>query len=405
MQMNFINRSISVEVSKFLSRFHFSGKEKDVSKQAFSKARSKIKWEGFRYLNDEMIKQYYSDQDYIHYKNKYLVIATDGTTYELPYEEKLIAEFNEWDNGQTIQPICMAQGLKLYDVLNHMTIISNLEPYSAGQEKGISERESFEKSLAKLPQLIDNQSHNVLFLGDKYYPSFYKLHQLPFLGYNFVFRCKANFCKEVKAFVDNKSNDAVLKIDLEYDRRKYQSSAKRIDDMPAYLEVRCVKIKLANGDMEYLLTNVNKEELNIQDLKELYGFRWNEETSFDTDKNKLEVENISSKTPNGVRQDFYAKVLTANITQLLISEAQMKLEEEQAQKNNKHTYQINRAVATGLVKDELPKLFLGQESAQVWYPRMVGKILRRREPVRKHRVYPKKRKHKLKFSITKRRVL
>ncbi|MFK7775009.1 MAG: hypothetical protein AB8F94_22910 [Saprospiraceae bacterium] len=232
MQLNFISRSISVEVSKFLSKFHFSGKEQDGSKQTFSKARLQIKWEGFQYLNDELVKQYYSDQDYIHYMDKFLVIAADGTTYELPYEEKLIAEFNEWDNGQTRQPICMAQCVKLYDVLNHMSIISTLEPYSAGQSKGISERESFEESLEKLPQLIDNQDHNILFLGDKYYPSFY---QLPFLGYHFVFRCKANFCKEVEAFANSRINDEWLKIALASDARKYGSSAKRINNLPEYI--------------------------------------------------------------------------------------------------------------------------------------------------------------------------
>jgi len=175
--------------------------------------------------------------------------------------------------------------------------------------------------------------------------------------------------------------------------------------MPACIRVRCVKIPLPCGQTEYLLTNVSQADLTRKELGQLYDLRWNEEISFDTDKNKMEVENFSAKTPNGVRQDFYAKMLTENITQLLIGDAQQQLDDEQASKDNKHDYQINRAVATGLVKDELPKLLCGQEPARAWYDRMLKKILRRREAVRPGRIFPKKRKHKLKFPITKRRVI
>jgi len=404
MQLNFISRSISVEVSKFLSKFHFSGKEKDGSKQAFSKARQHIKWEGFVHLNEELVKQYYDGQDQLHYKNKYIVLATDGSTYQLPYEKRLIDEFNTCDNGQG-QPMCMAQGVKIYDVLNHINIISTLSPYNSGQSKGTNEQVLFEECLEKLPQLIDNKEHNILILGDRFYPSYFNFHELSLLEYSFVFRVKATFCNEIKDFVKSKEVDSWLEIDLNKNGRKYSTSAKRIKEMPSIIRVRCVKIILKSGEVEYLITNLDEDELSRQDSKKLYNFRWNEETSFDTDKNKLEVENISSKTPNGVRQDFHAKVLSANITQLLISDAQQMLDEEQADKDNKYDYQINRAVATGLVKDELPKLFLGKEPAETWYPRMVKKIFRRREPIRPGRTYHRKRKHKLKYPITKRRVI
>lgn len=405
MKLNFINRSISVEVSKFLSKFHFSKEERDGSKQAFSKARAKIKWEGFEYLNDQFIRNYYSDQEYIKYKGKYMVLATDGTTYQLPYEEELVGKFNEWNNGQGGQSKCIAGGVKMFDVLNQLTLVSSMEPYSATQSKGVSEQESFEDNLKKITQLIDFKSHNILILGDKYYPSFYYFHEIVKLGGSYIFRCKPNFCVEVTAFTQqDEVDDKLLTIDLNRGGRKKDSSAKRIENMPATLLVRCVRIRLENGEMEYLLTNIKEEELNILEMKELYGFRWNEETSFDTDKNKLEIENFSSKTVNGVLQDFYAKTLSANLTQILISDAQEQLDEEQAQKDNKYDYQINRAVAIGLVKDELPKFLLGHETAEIWYPRMIEKILKRREPIRPGRNYPREKKHNIKYHMNKRRV-
>lgn len=405
MQLNFISKSISVEVSKFLSKFHFSGKERDGSKQAFSKGRQHIKWEGYVDLNDGLVNQYYSDQDQLKYKKKYLLLATDGTNYQLPYEEELVKEFNEWDNGQG-HPVCMAQGVKIYDVLNNIVIGSAFHPYNAKGTKGNSEKALFDKYLKILPELIDNEAHRVIIIGDKYYPNFLYFHQLPLQGYHYVFRCKETFCREIKSFAKSKQKDTLLTIDLTSHDRFYSRPMRRIKKelRPRSVSVRCVKIELKNGEIEYLLTNLPQKDLSRSDLKTIFGLRWKIETSLDTDKNKLEVENLSSKLPNGVRQDFHAKILASNITQLLIKEAQEQLEEEQSKKENKHAYQINRAVAIGLVKDELPKLFFGYESTQIWYDRMVKKILRRREPIRPGRHNPRRKKHPLKYSINKRRV-
>lgn len=403
MQLNILSRSLSVEVSKFLSRFHFSGREKDGSKQAFSKARQNIKWEGFVALNDAFIQSFYGDQDYLHYKDKYLVLATDGTTYELPYERALLEEFNEFHNGQG-HPICMAQSVKIYDVLNQLNVTSIFSPYNAGESKGYSEQVLFEKSLKKIPQLIDNKEHKVLLLGDKYYPSYYYFYELPRLGYDFIFRCKPSFSKDVTAFIQSSEWDSWLEIDLTRSLRKYVTSAKRIANCPDTIKVRCVKIALPNGTDSYLLTNVTEEDLSLKDLEQLYKLRWEEETSFDTDKNKIEVENFSSKTPNGIRQDFHARILTENLAQLLISEAQELLDQEQAGKNNKHKYKINRAVAIGLIKGELPKLFTKKQDVALWSSRLLKKILRRREIVRPNRAAPRVRKHKLKYPMNRRRV-
>ena len=123
MQINLISKSLSVEVSKFLRRFNVVSNLLDGSKQAYSKAKNKIKWEGYIHLNDEFVKEHYSDDELKKYKDKYVLIGTDGTTYELPYEASLIEHFGVHDNGLG-QAICMAQGLKLYDLLNDIISIA-----------------------------------------------------------------------------------------------------------------------------------------------------------------------------------------------------------------------------------------------------------------------------------------
>jgi hypothetical protein len=414
MQINLISKSLSVEVSKFLRRFNVVSNLLDGTKQAYSKARVKIKWEGYIHLNDQLIKQYYSDDELKKYKGKYVLIGTDGTTYELPYEPALIEHFGVHDNGQG-QPICMAQGLKLYDLLNDINLVALFERYDNASGKGQSERACFESGLERFSDLINTNEysdkqikdkHHFLFVGDKYYASFYNFHTLSKLGYHYVLRCRTNFCKEVEAFCDSEAIDEWLTIDLTLPHRRYGTSISRVkdkEDKPKVIKVRCVKKVLNSGEILCLITNV--EDLSTKEVCEVFYARWNEEISFDTDKNKLEVENFSSKTPDGIQHDFHATILTANIAQLIILEAQEKVDKEQAKKNNKHQYKVNTAVAIGLIKDEIPLLLMGKQKADTWFENLVNLVAKKTEAVRKKRNFDKKRKHKLKYPITKRRVL
>lgn len=399
-QLNLMNKSMSVELHKFLGRF---GGE-SVSKQAFSKAIRKIKWEGFAHFNDFFVKDFYQTQDYQRFKNRYLLVATDGTTFELPYTAELVTHFGQFDNGQMKHPICLASSVKLYDVLNNITICSSLSPYELEQNKGNSEKALFEGRLKELKNLISPSEHEMILIGDKYYPSFEYFCTLPEARLNFVFRCTSTFCKEVKAFAQSGEKQAVLTINLKESKRKYKTTARNLPLDVTQVQVRCLRIDSAKTEPMFLLTNMQQEDLSIQELGQIYYYRWGEETSFRVDKDLLEMENFNTKSVNGVLQSFYAKTLTCNIAALVIQQAQQKLDIEQQDKDNKHDYKINQAVAIGLIKDEIVLFLSGQQSAQLWFDRMVELVLRHRSPIRPNRSFTKKRKHKLKFSMNLRRV-
>ena len=73
-------------------------------------------------------------------------------------------------------------------------------------------------------------------------------------------------------------------------------------------------IRLASGETETLLTNLNQKQLPIRNAGELYFKRWGIETAYDTLKSKLQLENFSGKTEVSVYQDFYATVYLAGLT-------------------------------------------------------------------------------------------
>jgi hypothetical protein len=394
--INKMSKSISVEINQFLFKFGWK-KDLTVSKQSFSEARFKLKHEAFIALNDKLVSNFYQSSNCQLYANKYLLLATDGTTYRLPYETELLKEFDQMDNGQT-QAI-LAKGVKIYDVLNRLSIYSRLTDYRTIEGK------NFDACWEKVSQLLDIGTAPTILLGDRHYPTFKRMIELDNQGVKFVFRCKTAYCHEIKAFAASKKKDAIIKIDLTIGTRPYSLKKQGLKTPPKDLVVRAVKVPMTNQPDVILLTSIlDSKELNTVQIQQIYPHRWKEETSFGLDKNRLEVENFSSKTVEGIKQDFYAGLLTVNLAELIIMDAQSELEKQNKNSSNKYQYQINRSVALGLMKDQIPNFFLAKEEAHSFFIRMKNLFLRFKEPIRPNRSFPRKVKHNLKYSMNLRRV-
>ena len=397
--LNNISKSLSVELSNFFGRIR---KGLSVSKQAFSKARYKVKSSGFIELNDVFVKSYYQSGDYQLYKGEYLLLATDGSTYELPYEDSLIEAFGVADNKVGKQPICLARGVKIWDIQNQLTVSSMLGHYD------ISEIEHFKPTwIAAKKLLTTRQEGRLLLLADMAYPSFWLFHDLFQTDVDFLFRCPPTFCREVKAFMASLETDQILTIPigLNTDRKSRFKRQVGADNIPDSIGVRAVKFTRPTGEVTCLLTSIPVEKFTYDDIGNLYPYRWGEEVSYYFDKYRAEIENFSAKMPEGIRQDWYANTLNTNLSQLIIQDAQQIIDEEQKNKSNKYEYHINRSVAIGIIKDEMPKMLFGKEKPITFYNRMIQLISKHTEPVRPNRSYPRKRKHKLKFSMNLRRVI
>lgn len=397
--INNISKSLSVEVNKFLQRL---GSGLVASKQAFSQARYKLRHEAFIDLNDHFVRAFYGSGDYRLLNGKYLLLCSDGSDYELPWSEGLVEAFGTADNKQNKQPMCMAKGVKIWDALNQVNVSAVLGRHCTAEMHLF--REAWDKALLLLDEVVDER---LLLLGDMYYPSFWLMLLLQRGGRDFLFRCRPDFCREVKAFMAGGEGEAILEIALLHDKdRKCQLKKTGIEDIPEVLRVRAVRVPRPNGVLSCLLTSVPPSELDLQAVMELYPERWTEEVSFNFDKNRVEVENFSAKMPEGIRQEWHAAILCANMTQLIVEDAQQELDKELAGRpKNKYRYQINRSVAYGLVKDEFPKMLFGKEPPAYFHARMVRLVLPHREPVRPGRSFPRKRKHRLKYSMNLRRVV
>jgi hypothetical protein len=393
-QLNRVILSLSVELENFLD---YLQKPESYSKQAFSQARKKLKYTAFIAINEQFTDAYYQEKSLVQLWNQeYVLAACDGSLVQLPEAKSLALDFGRWKN-QTDKGMVMGKASILYDVLNRITLAAELSPCDTG------ERELFTKHCEAAEKILS--SRKVLFLMDRGYPSFELCKDLEAAGNAFVIRCKAGFCKEVKEFVKENSDEKQLSIPPK--SFIVQGVVKESKHEEA-LSVRIVRILLPSGAYEYLLTNT---PFSHSQLSELYQLRWGVETHYGFLKEHMQLENFSAKTTQGVLQDFHACILTANLSQLVIKEADLELieEEEQEIKNliqkRKHRYQVNQNVALGILRNHIPDLLLKPEELPEKLAYLKTKIKRHKVPLIAERRFERKRqkRNKKKFFFSKKR--
>lgn len=154
-------------------------------------------------------------------------------------------------------------------------------------------------------------------------------------------------------------NDATFRITL----NKLKIDKFNSEDLKKYAEeirdinVRFVKVKLKNGTIETLLTNLPKEIATPEELKQLYGDRWKIETNYDRLKNKLHIEKFSGKKKIIIEQDFYSHIYLFNVLIALKHDAEQQITRKPKETTKyKYKYKTNINTLIGNIKEEMFRL-------------------------------------------------
>jgi len=83
------------------------------------------------------------------------------------------------------------------------------------------------------------------------------------------------------------------------------------------MDLRVVRFKISDDAYECLVTNLPQCEFNIEELKQLYHLRWNEETGFRTLKYTIGMINFSSKKRNFIQQEIWSSILLHNFSMVI----------------------------------------------------------------------------------------
>jgi hypothetical protein len=240
------------------------------------------------------------------------------------------------------------------------------------------------------------------------YPALYVMAVLILWGKDFVIRPSDAFLKEVQAAIQADGDDVEIQIPVQTpDRPLPETLVRWMPDVDPemVLSLRVVTLTLDDGTRETLLTTLRKPaEGPSHEFQGLSAKRWGSEGHYDVLKNILEIENFTGKSALSVRQDFYATVLTNNIRALIHWELQDEVNAENQQSSRRYQYQLNRNLSVGRLKDQLITLVLNQGDLTAFYDNLKGQMKRNMLPIRPGRHFPRKRKNRQKYTMTKKRA-
>lgn len=375
--------SVNSSIQRTLDRFYKSLNKSDynlrqVTKGAFTQARAKLNPECFKRLNKTAVDTFYSINEVYAWHGMRL-LSVDGSRLMLPSHQTVRDEFGVYRFGPNADSErSMAVCSTLYDVLNLLTIDSEIAPYSC------SERDLLYKHL-------DYAKENDLILMDRGYPAISLFFLLQAKKLHFCVRMKDDWWLEVDRFNKSGKREAVVAFTLPRKDRKLLKDYPEWVDKTIYC--RLIKIELPNGESEILCTSLtDMERYPYEDFDELYHYRWNQEEGYKLLKCRVEVEEFTGKTAKAVKQDFYAKIFLMTLAAAYAFPIEEKVREEyRADDQRRHDQKINRTNALAMTRDILIGVFIRKEMRRA-FEAFDQIVYRTREIIRPNRSVKRKPK-------------
>lgn len=383
--------SIQRELDRFYREVMQSGFNiREVTKGAFTQARAKLNPWAFKRLNEVAINSFYQGASYYEWHQMRL-LSVDGTRLVLPNHASVVQEFGMHHFGPKADSRrCLAIGSLLYDVLNQVTLDSQIAPYASSERDLLMEH-------------LEHIQPGDLLLLDRGYTSFWLLFLLKARGIEFCVRMNDQTWLQVRDFTQSCEKERIVSFALpKKDRNRLNNFPQMLD---TEITCRLIKVELQNGEKEILCTSLTDEKTYLyQDFEQLYHYRWNEEEAYKLLKSRIELEDFSGKTARAVRQDFHAKVFLMTLCAAYAHPIEEKvIAEYEADKNRKFDQKINRTNALAMTMDILVPTFVKKKYREALqaFDQIVEKT---REIVRPARSNPREKKPKRPYSMNYKRL-
>ncbi len=349
-----------------------------VTKQAFSKARTK--------LDPNIVKPSFlltaqtmsGAEDLILYRNKYRLCAIDGSDVVLDNAKELLNHFggsgSDKDCATALASVC-------FDSLNDVILDGGL--YKYGTSERDAAREHFKPvSLLPLPEGVEN-----LYIFDRGYPSKELLAEMIDGGLRFLMRVRKKFN------VDFDTSGRNEKVGFIHNGKQYF--------------VRVFKVTLNTGEQELIVTNMRGKHLSRKEIGDLYFKRWRIEVKFDSLKNKLELENMSGRRVVTTYQDFWAKLDPANMIAALEYETNAVIDENTSASERKYQQITNENRLITKFSERCIELLVNNNPAKrmALFEDLVEEIAHRPSEIKPDRQSQRKNPRKKKFCDRRKRVL
>ena len=317
---------------------------------AFVQQRNKIHYKAF----ETLFRNFVSSVDELDLYRGYRLLAVDASDLHVPTNKNEEESFYAGATNQ--RPYNLIHINALYDLRRKIYTDISIE----GKRK--------ENGVKAFVSMVDRDPSSVptIYIADRGYEAYNNMAHIQEKRQKFIIRAKdfsyggivyslnlpqkdevdeeitLHLTRKQRAFNDPNLKPLPAKCVFDY---LPSSCKKHVPIEPYDLKFRVVRFRLTENIYEVLITNLDKNEFSIDELKKLYAMRWGIETSFRNLKYTLGLSYLHSKKTEYILQEIFARLTMYNFAELITSHVVVK------QKNRKYPYGINFAAAVHICRD------------------------------------------------------
>ena len=318
---------------------------------AYSHARKKLKPEVFIHLNEVVCEDFYqlygADSEVKTWRGQ-RVIGYDGTYLNLPDTQELRQHFTVQRNQHQSSCVQALAGV-LYDLRNDLGLAATLAKVQA------------EKNLL-INELWSATRQGDLLVMDRNFADYAVIGWAVKTGRHVLIRCPSQTFSLVNDFWKAEQSEAIITLSVPQSATTKEFVLKH--QLPEQIKVRLLKFTLETGETEVLLTTLlDRRRYPTAEFKQVYGWRWGQETYYDRIKNIFEVERFSGFSEAVIRQDFHGVIFLATLESVLVKRPQAELIERDLERQNQTPAQVNRVVSYVTLIDRVTQLLVDPRSS------------------------------------------
>ena len=296
-----------------------------VTKSALSQARKKLLPSALAALGALWVREWLAVAGEYRW-NGLRVVAADGTCLRVPKWRETQEAYGLGPNGDG--SVVMARVVGLLAVASNQMVHAEIGSYADG------ERNLLVRALGAL-------SAGDLLVLDRGYPAWWLFALFGQRGIAFCARLDSCGYAAVKQFARSGAAEKIIEIQLKGTALTKLGKAGGQAEPGTVLRLRLIRVVLSTGCVEVLVTSLlDTVAYPAAEFGALYHARWRIEEAFKTLKCRLHLEGFTGELPYAIEQEIHAKILVANITAALCSQAHARLDATKAEH-----YRVNQTVA------------------------------------------------------------
>ena len=362
---------------ELLDYFDFNVNTPTVS--AYTQQRSKVLPEAFEYLFQSFTQENISHNNTF---KGYKLIACDGSNLTIatnPSDAETAYKSNQY--GTITNHLHLNA---FFDVLNRIYLDAVLQTASEYQEYRACIKMMERSPLVK-----------TILIADRGYENYNVMAHAINKGWKFVIRIKDIGSNGIASGLKLPKSDTFdTDISLTFTRQqakakkeagyKFMPTCQTFDYLPVKskdtyaLSFRIVRFPISDDSYEVLLTNLNRHDFSIENLKEIYNLRWGIETSFRELKYAIGLTSFHARKVDYIKQEVFARLLLYNYCELITTHVIVQM------KNKDKTKQVNFTVAIYICREYL------RQKRNLSPPDVIKLIEKHILPVRPGRKDPRK---------------